>query len=583
MQAPTRARPDLSRRQATWAIAGVCAIALGFRVWALSYGLPDVLNPDEIPILNRALAFGKGSLNPHNFLYPTLYFYALFAWEALFLVFGRLAGLFHSLGDFERQFFLDPSRHVLAGRALTAMFGMATVVATYRFGARLYDRATGVVAALLLAAAPLAVRDAHYIKQDVPVTFFIVLTQLAAVRLVLDEEDGDRRWRWLVAGGMAGLALSTHYYAFPVITPIVVAALLHAQRTGAWGRSFRLLVWAGVASIAAFVATTPFLVFELPTAIRDMVAVRQLDIDRTPGAWEALRVYGARVAVDVIGWTVPPLAVLGALWSVVQDKRRAAMLLAFPLAFLLFLSHTLPMTRYANAMVPSIALAAAFALRRLTRDRTLPLALAAAVVAISPIADSVRTDRFLAAADTRTLAREFLERTAPAGAGVLVQPHGVQLRTSREALVEALRRNLGDESAASVKFQKQLDAAAHLPHPFRVLYLGDVTDGGRDPDKIYVSPKAISPAAGLAALRGQRVTYVAVERYNSAFEPLYEALLKEARLIESFSPDRERPSADGPPRVAGSPAVPPFFHNTADRIDPRLERPGPTIDIWRID
>ena len=33
------------------------------------------------PILNRALAFGKPDLNPHNFLYPTLYFYALFVWE----------------------------------------------------------------------------------------------------------------------------------------------------------------------------------------------------------------------------------------------------------------------------------------------------------------------------------------------------------------------------------------------------------------------------------------------------------------------------------------------------------------------
>ena len=32
--------------------------------------------------MSRALGFAGGDPNPHNFLYPTLYFYGLFAWEA---------------------------------------------------------------------------------------------------------------------------------------------------------------------------------------------------------------------------------------------------------------------------------------------------------------------------------------------------------------------------------------------------------------------------------------------------------------------------------------------------------------------
>ena len=50
------------------------------RVRGLGFGLPAVYNPDEVAIMSRALAFAKGDLNPHNFLYPTLYFYALFGW-----------------------------------------------------------------------------------------------------------------------------------------------------------------------------------------------------------------------------------------------------------------------------------------------------------------------------------------------------------------------------------------------------------------------------------------------------------------------------------------------------------------------
>ena len=60
--------------------AAIVLLALGLRVVGLQYGLPAVYNPDEVAIMSRALSFAKGTLNPHNFLYPTFYFYVLFAW-----------------------------------------------------------------------------------------------------------------------------------------------------------------------------------------------------------------------------------------------------------------------------------------------------------------------------------------------------------------------------------------------------------------------------------------------------------------------------------------------------------------------
>ena len=44
---------------------------LALRVAAIGFGLPSVYNPDEVAIMSRALAFAKGDLNPHNFVYPT--------------------------------------------------------------------------------------------------------------------------------------------------------------------------------------------------------------------------------------------------------------------------------------------------------------------------------------------------------------------------------------------------------------------------------------------------------------------------------------------------------------------------------
>src|SRR5204863_5468286 len=105
-------------------------VGLALRLFGLRYGLPAVYNPDEVAIMSRALAFAKGDLNPHNFLYPSLYFYVLFAWEGLTAALAVAARSVESFGAFQREFFLDPTRVFVAGRLLTALLGTATVAAT---------------------------------------------------------------------------------------------------------------------------------------------------------------------------------------------------------------------------------------------------------------------------------------------------------------------------------------------------------------------------------------------------------------------------------------------------------------------
>src|SRR6476646_3558806 len=119
------------RRRPLWPplLLVICVVALGLRLVGLRYGLPAVYNPDEVAIMSRALAFAKGDLNPHNFLYPTFYFYVLFAWEGLTALLAVASGAVASFGAFQREFFVDPTRVFVAGRLLTALLGTATVVA----------------------------------------------------------------------------------------------------------------------------------------------------------------------------------------------------------------------------------------------------------------------------------------------------------------------------------------------------------------------------------------------------------------------------------------------------------------------
>jgi hypothetical protein len=561
-------------------VAGIAVLALALRLAGLGYGLPAVYNPDEVAILNRALAFSGGDLNPHNFVYPTLYFYVLFAWEGLWFVAGRVAGVYGSLAAFERSFFVDPTLIYLAGRALTVVCGVLTVAAVYRLGARLFDRATGLGAALVLAVAPLAVRDAHYIKHDVPVTLLVVLTHVVLAGLVL-EPARDRTRGWVLAGGVAGLAMSVHYYALVLVAPIVVAAAMApASREKTMAAIARRVVTAGLACAATVVLTSPFVFLDFGRALQDVRSNHDIVMGRVTTWFGAAPFYLGWLARDAAGVVAFGLAIVGVVVAALTQRRRAALALAFPAAFFLFIANTFPASRYLNAIVPFVALFAGRAIAAMAgagpvmrRAAWVALALATIPAALA----SLHIDRFFRQTDTRTLALRWIERELPSGTSVLIQPYSVPLRPSRAALVEALTAHLGSPDRASVKFRRELALDPYPQPAYRTIYLGT---GGLDTDKIYVDPAAFDAGDGLAPLRARAVTHVVLKRYNvpdPALVSLRADLAREGRLLASFSPYRPGVGAE---RQA---AVAPFLHNTDTRVDDVLERPGPIVEIWAVD
>ncbi|HWB15645.1 MAG TPA: glycosyltransferase family 39 protein [Vicinamibacterales bacterium] len=561
-------------------VAGIAVLAFFLRVVGLGYGLPAVYNPDEVAILNRALAFSSGDLNPHNFVYPTLYFYVLFAWEGLWFLAGHLAGVYVSLAAFERSFFVDPTLIYLAGRVLTVVCGVLTVAAVHRLGARLFDRVTGLGAALMLAVAPLAVRDAHYIKHDVPVTLLIVVTHVVLAGLVFDPAR-DRPRGWILAGVVAGLAMSVHYYAIVLVAPMIAAAVLAPVSGGSRIATIvRRLVTAGLACAAAVVLTSPFLFVDLGRALQDVTSNHDIVMGRVTTWFGAAPFYLAWLARDAVGVVVFVLAIAGLVIAAAGDRRRAVLAVTFPAAFLLFIANTFPASRYLNAVVPFVALFAGRAIAQLATARPAMRLVAGVVLALAAVPaglTSLHIDRFFRQTDTRTLALQWIERELPPGTSVLVQPYSVPLRPSREALVEALTAHLGSPERASVKFRRELALDPYPEPAYRTIYLGA---GGLDTDKIYVDPAAFDAGDGLAPLRALAVTHVVLKRYNvpdPSLVSLRADLAREGRMLASFSP--YRPGV-GPERQA---AVAPFLHNADTRIDDALERPGPIVEIWAVD
>ncbi len=384
-----------SRSRVTAVVLAVIVVAgVVLRVRGLAYGLPAVYNPDEIAIMSRALGFAKGDLNPHNFLYPSLYFYALFGWVAASFAVDWLLGIFGSITQFQQSLFVDPTAIYVAGRVLSVVCGALAILATWRLGSRIADGRTGLAAAAFLAVAPFAVRDAHYVKHDVPATLAVsrgdtrdrvcsggVHRRTGRMTPPLHRRrTGHGAGRGhssrpsmrpaqsmtrtlLLAGFVSGLAVSVHYYLIFVGVPLaiarVVSHLVSHRRPSCSKR------WPGGRGHAAagFFAGSPFLLVEPATALRDVAANRRIVMDRavdaSGGLFPSASAYARMLSIDAVGWPVALLAALGLVVLARRAPRLALLLAAFPVAFLVFISNTVAATRYLNPVLPFLCIFAA--------------------------------------------------------------------------------------------------------------------------------------------------------------------------------------------------------------------------------
>src|SRR3989339_1449698 len=94
----------------------VVACVAFLRFWNIAYGLPSPFNCDEPHLINLAMYFGSGDLNPHIFKYPTLWPYTLFiSYSALFLT-GKLLGFWSGVQAFGQFFAWNPTPFYFLGR-----------------------------------------------------------------------------------------------------------------------------------------------------------------------------------------------------------------------------------------------------------------------------------------------------------------------------------------------------------------------------------------------------------------------------------------------------------------------------------
>ncbi len=311
-------------------------------------------------------------------------------------------------------------RFLLPLRAYSALVATAAVALVFAAGRALAGNTGGAVAALVLAAAPAAIRDAHLAKADAAATLAAALV-IAAIA----HPFARSRTRAIALGVACGVALSTKYMV-GLAPAAALAAWRDPEPARCWGLD-RLALFAAVTAATALALNWFWLAHarECWTLWVEVLGSQYLYV-RSPWMERALRPpleYHALVSLRYGCGLLSALLAAPAIGAALARAGAARWIAVAVLGQLAVLLHNpLTLSRNFSALIPGIALAigclVARGLERAPeRARRPALALCLALLA-APGWDGLRMALVMRELDTRALAQRWIEANAPLDARI---------------------------------------------------------------------------------------------------------------------------------------------------------------------
>ena len=543
----------------------VLFLAAALRLYGIDHGLPFVYNPDEANIMARSLSVARG-LDPEYYLYPSFFFYFVFAVMGGLYVVGRLQGSYENVAAFQARFFEDPSAFYIVGRLVGVVAALATIVFTYGLVIRHFGRTAARTASLFIAVAYFHVRDAHYLKHDVPSGLLFILA-LWAIDRALSRKDLSA---YLLAGAALGVAFATHYYMIFLAPAFIVC---HWVSRG-WVR-FSQVVAAGAVSALTFFMLSPFVLLRFPTALEHMRVNRHVVVDRSLESglaiFPSLGRYLEFTVTQGLGYLLFTLVLIGFVLMARSSGKELALWGSFPLLFFGFITYTFFAGRYLNPILPSLAAAAGLTVSALeARFGRRAAILVTMLACLQPLYGSIQVDRLFAKEDTRTLAREWVVDNVLSGATFALQSYSVPLQQSRDSLLASLEANDAlDELERRGKYASLLDVAEGEPISYPLVFLGK----GDELNRIYLGYEELTD--GFEPLVERGVTNIILRRPPIPPPPAVRALFvrtaQQGELLTTISP------------FASHRETKPYLDNEDWAPSARLSHKGPAIEIWSLE
>lgn len=534
----------------------IIALALGLRLWGLTWSLPWPLHPDErTPVDQAREILTSGDFGPDDFKNPSLYGYLIAGELVVTRALGSIAG--------PLAWDVPGSTHLLA-RLTSALVGTASVAILCAIGTALFGRRVGLLAALFLAVSFIHVRNSHYGVNDVTAVGLLLASVYFSIRLL---RQPAVRW-YLLAGLVGGLATSTKYSMGFFFVPILVAHWL-ANRPPWRGPvdrwSVMAVALAGASGLAGYLIGSPYTVLDFSGFSSDFArqydfgSARWLGQPTDPVPW--LYLTSLLHGFGVVPLALAALGLVQAVRSRSPEHRgrrwpaEALVLLAFPLAYLAFLlPKAVFFPRLVLPLVPFCGLLAAYGALEVARRcgparHAVGLAFVMGVALVQPLLDDVRHNRLLLQTDTRVLATAWVQANLPP-----------------DSTVKAELRSIMEESTEGVPYPEggrrlNIDHFSGRPE-------FDEADDYADRKVRYfvTSSYAYERLLGDPPLRSQREAGL---RYLH----LHRSLERNARLLATFTPGQDGREVP----YSQDEIFTPFWNLE------QYARPGPTIRIYALD
>ncbi|HTU78713.1 MAG TPA: glycosyltransferase family 39 protein [Solirubrobacteraceae bacterium] len=601
--ADTGARASAGARRWAWGgLALVLLGGLGLRLWGVRQGLPYAYNADEYDhfVVHAIEMFEHGTLNPHYFANPPAFTYVLH------FLFAAWYGGAHGA---VRAFQLHPTAVYTLARVAAALLGTLALWLLYLTGARLFDRAVGLLAAAIEAVAFLAVFYAHLALNDAPTLAPATLSLLGAAGVLRKGRARDH----LLAGVGLGLACASKYTAGIVLVPLLAAIVARGlEQQGARGRighALGGLALAGASALAAFAIANPYALLDYGAFHGELVHQSTLSAEaqgKLGAPKEGGLVYYLWSFTWGLGW-LPSLAALAGAVLVWRRERRLGWLLVpagvlflafmgtegryfgrwllpiFPIACLLAAFFVVSLARRAAELIERRAERAggragngrdgaprgrAAGPRRGALARLIA-ALPVAAVLAQGLLYSIHSGIVLSRADTRNLTRAWMLAHIPRGAGIVAEPAEPE---------EWAREVIAGEPTAASPFRWRL-----YPALFR-----RVTAAGR------IAPEYLKPEVGLEDYETTLYPALIVFYEREAFCWVISASTESGR---AFADPREVRNAvayyralaragevvyRASPYARGHGPVAFNFDWSFDYYPLAYDRPGPEMTIYRL-
>ncbi|MFH1540808.1 MAG: glycosyltransferase family 39 protein [Elusimicrobiota bacterium] len=386
-----------------WIILLVSAI---IRLWGINFAFPlRYAHIDESVVIFYTTRFFTGDFNPNPFFdYPTLYLYLLFFCYFLFFCGGFIFGKFEVIHNFIVFCNTNAVPFVLIGRLLTVVFSVTTIYLTYLFAKKLFDKKTGLIAALFLSLSWQHILSSHYATTDIAATFFSLLS----IYFIWDIYTKNDLKAYLLAGFFCGLSIAVKYYGGILFLAIILFG---------W-KNKKYILYSFFVTIAGFFVGCPY-------AFIDYVSFCERFIDRfnlIVGGKKSKLFHGflsyPNIVITGLGHFLTVTSVLGIGFLVVKKIKQNIFLLIIISILIIFFGSWKGLSRhYILVLYPLFATISAVVVLKIRSKIIFFIAVGLFIIASLP--KIIKTDILLSQKDTRVTSREWVLKNIPEKAKIL--------------------------------------------------------------------------------------------------------------------------------------------------------------------